>query len=175
MSLDLWLGAGIPEDVVEKAIEWVARLDGTELPQSERADFLTWLDEAPEHQWAYEEISEAWSKLHGLREVADVLHRSQVVQFLTRTESTPPDQAASTAGIVPSQTMSTAIAISSQATSTYSTGSNQTKSVAGTISSQTASATMCSGSDASRFDLFSVLSWSALALVAAGLFAGIAH
>lgn len=151
MSLDLWLGAGIPEDVVEKAIEWVARLDGNELPETERADFFAWLDEAPEHQWAYEEISEAWSKLHGLREVADVLHRSQVVHFPGRTESTPPDQVASAA-----------IAISSQATSTASTVSNQTGSTAVYPESVT-----------SRFDLYSVLSWSALALVVVGLFAGI--
>ena len=121
MSLDEWLGVGIPEDIVEKAIEWVARLDGTELPETERAEFFTWLDEAPEHQWAYEEISEAWSKLHGLREVADVLHRSQVVHFPSQTASTSP------------------IAVPGL----------------------------------SRFDLYSVLSWSALALVAAGLFAGI--
>ena len=79
------------------------------------------MDEAPEHQWAYEEISEAWSKLHGLREVADVLHRSQVVHFPSQTASTFP------------------IAVPRL----------------------------------SRFDLYSVFSWSAIALVAAGLFAGI--
>jgi ferric-dicitrate binding protein FerR (iron transport regulator) len=122
MSLDEWLGVGIPEDTVEKAIEWVARLDGTELPETERAEFFSWLDEAPEHQWAYEEISEAWSKLHGLREVADILHRSQVVHFPSQTASTFPITAP----------------------------------------------------ESSRFDLYSALSWSALALVAAGLFSGIA-
>jgi len=121
MSLDEWLGVGIPEEIVEKAIEWVARLDGTELPEAERAEFFAWLDEAPEHQWAYEEISEAWSKLHRLREVADVLHRSQVVHFPSQTASTSP------------------IAVPGL----------------------------------SRFDLYSVFSWSAIALVAAGLFAGI--
>ena len=164
MSLDEWLGAGIPEDVVEKAIEWVARLDGSELPPSERADFFTWLDEAPEHQWAYEEISEAWSKLHGLREVADVLHRSQVLHFPSRTESAPPDQAGSAA-----------IAISSQATNTASGVSNQIKTTASPVSAQTASTTTYPDSVISRFDFYSVLSWSALALVAAGLFAGIAR
>lgn len=79
MSLDEWLGIGIPDEVVDEAIAWVAKLDGETIEADEKFAFFVWLDAAPEHQWAYEEISEAWSKLRGLQAVKDSLVRSEVV------------------------------------------------------------------------------------------------
>ena len=79
MSLDEWLGIGIPDDIVDDAIAWVAKLDGDTIDPDEKRAFFDWLDAAPEHQWAYEEISEAWSKLKGLQAVKDSLVRSEVI------------------------------------------------------------------------------------------------
>ena len=81
MSLDGWLGIGLRDQVVDEAIEWVIRLDDSDLSDHDRLQFFIWLEQSPEHHWAYEEISEVWSKLHGLREVADALHRSEVIAF----------------------------------------------------------------------------------------------
>jgi ferric-dicitrate binding protein FerR (iron transport regulator) len=83
MSLDEWLGIGLADEIVDDAIVWVAKLDGDTLSDEEKRAFFVWLDAAPEHQWAYEEISEAWSKLKGLQAVKDSLVRSEVV-YLTR-------------------------------------------------------------------------------------------
>lgn len=82
MSLDEWLGIGLSDEIVDEAIVWVAKLDGDTLSEDEKRAFFVWLDAAPEHQWAYEEISEAWSKLKGLQAVKDSLVRSEVV-YLT--------------------------------------------------------------------------------------------
>ena len=81
MSLDGWLGIGLRDQVVDEAIEWVIRLDDSDLSEHDRRQFFIWLEQSPEHHWAYEEISEVWSKLHGLREVADAMHRSEVITF----------------------------------------------------------------------------------------------
>lgn len=81
MSLDEWLGIGLPDEIVDEAIVWVAKLDGDTLNDEEKQAFFVWLDAEPEHQWAYEEISEAWSKLKGLQAVKDSLVRSEVVYF----------------------------------------------------------------------------------------------
>lgn len=86
MSLDEWLGIGLPEEIVEDAIVWVAKLDGDTVANKEKQAFFLWLDAAPEHQWAYEEISEAWSKLKGLQAVKDALIRSEVVYINTPVE-----------------------------------------------------------------------------------------
>ena len=82
MSLDEWLGIGLADEIVDEAIAWVAMLDGDTLGDDEKRSFFAWLDAAPEHQWAYEEISEAWSKLKGLQAVKESLMRSEVV-YLT--------------------------------------------------------------------------------------------
>jgi len=84
MSLDEWLGIGLPDDIVEEAIVWVAKLDGGEINVEEKQAFFAWLDSAPEHQWAYEEISEAWSKLRGLQAVKESLIRSEVLHLPAR-------------------------------------------------------------------------------------------
>ena len=67
MSLDEWLGIGIPAESIDAAIDWVAKIDQQPLTSEQERVFLAWLDEQPENQWAFEEISEAWSRINGAR------------------------------------------------------------------------------------------------------------
>jgi transmembrane sensor len=88
-SLDEWLGIGLPDEVVSEAIDWIVKLDSETMSDEERRAFFVWLDEKPEHQWAYEELSEVWSKLHGLKSIKERLLSSEVVPFEVRDKTSP--------------------------------------------------------------------------------------
>ena len=42
---------------------------------------MAWLDEQPENQLAFEEISEAWSRINGLQEVKAAVLLSRILSF----------------------------------------------------------------------------------------------
>ena len=81
MSLDEWLGIGIPAESIDAAIDWVAKIDQQPLTSEQERIFLAWLDEQPDNQWAFEEISEAWSCINGLQEVKAAVLRSRILSF----------------------------------------------------------------------------------------------
>ena len=81
MSLDEWLVIGIPAESIDAAIDWVAKIDQQPLTSEQERVFLAWLDEQPENQWSFEEISEAWSRINGLQEVKAAVLRSRILSF----------------------------------------------------------------------------------------------
>ncbi|AWL10764.1 hypothetical protein HMF8227_00256 [Saliniradius amylolyticus] len=62
MSIDEWVGYGIPEEIIEQAISWLTRLDSGEMSDDEKALFMSWLDDDPTHRWAFEEMSTVWAR-----------------------------------------------------------------------------------------------------------------
>lgn len=62
MNFDEWLCYGIPENISHEAASWLAKLDGDHLSLVEKTQFYTWLAQDPQHQWAFEELSEVWAK-----------------------------------------------------------------------------------------------------------------
>jgi hypothetical protein len=62
MNFDEWVCYGIPEHISHDATMWLAKLDGDSLSVDEKIDFYTWLADDPQHQWAFEELSELWAK-----------------------------------------------------------------------------------------------------------------
>ena len=81
MSLDGWIARGVPEEVADVAIQWVARLDSNEISDADRAAFFAWLDASPINRWAYNDISESWTKLSTLNEMGHRVDRAKVLQF----------------------------------------------------------------------------------------------
>ncbi|MEH6548380.1 MAG: DUF4880 domain-containing protein [Pseudomonadales bacterium] len=80
MSIDDWIGSGIPDEVMEAAAVWVARLDDEDTSLQTRQDFFSWLDNNPMHRWAYEEISESWARMSTLQKPSE-LAGDNVVPF----------------------------------------------------------------------------------------------
>lgn len=62
MSLEGWVGIGIPDEIAEQAIEWVILLDSEQASLEEEVEFYDWLDEDYIHRWAFEELSEFWAR-----------------------------------------------------------------------------------------------------------------
>jgi ferric-dicitrate binding protein FerR (iron transport regulator) len=83
MVIDEWICAGLPDDVVDSATAWVARLDNPPIPADELVQFFDWLDGDPQHRWAYEEISQAWGRTQSLQAMSSELQRSEVLVFPT--------------------------------------------------------------------------------------------
>lgn len=81
MSLDEWIGHGIPDDVVDSAIVWIAKLDSVDMTQQQREDFYQWLNDDPTHRWAFEELSEIWAKTSVLRDQEHLVEQSQILHF----------------------------------------------------------------------------------------------
>lgn len=81
MSLDEWVGHGIPDEVIDLAIVWIAKLDSQNLTEQERQSFYCWLDEDPTHRWAFEELSEIWAKTSLLKDKEHLVEQSRVLHF----------------------------------------------------------------------------------------------
>ena len=62
MSLEEWMAIGIPDDIADEAMEWIAILDSDVCSLRQQQDFQHWLDIDPIHLWAFEELSEFWAK-----------------------------------------------------------------------------------------------------------------
>ena len=76
-----WLGTNISDVVMDDAASWMAILDSERCNMADRASFAQWLDEDPNHRWAFEEISEVWAKLRTLNDVEPLLQQPDVVLF----------------------------------------------------------------------------------------------
>jgi ferric-dicitrate binding protein FerR (iron transport regulator) len=62
VSLEEWVGVGIPDEIVEQAIAWVTLLDSDDATLEQQVEFYRWLETDSIHQWAFEELSEFWAK-----------------------------------------------------------------------------------------------------------------
>lgn len=60
-QLDDWLAMGIPEPIVNDAVEWIVKLDG-EPDAALQTEFMQWLDQDLLHRWAFEELSALWAR-----------------------------------------------------------------------------------------------------------------
>ena len=81
MSVDEWVGHGIPDEIIDLAIVWIAKLDSQSLTESEKLEFYHWLDDDPMHRWAFEELSEIWAKTSLLKDKAHLIEQSQILHF----------------------------------------------------------------------------------------------
>lgn len=81
MSLDEWVGHGIPDEIIDLAIMWIAKLDAQNLSDKEKLEFYHWLDDEPMHRWAFEELSEIWAKTTLLKDKTHLLEQSQILHF----------------------------------------------------------------------------------------------
>jgi transmembrane sensor len=64
VSLEEWLAIGIPDDIADRAMAWIAKLDSESCSQQDHIAFQSWLAEDPIHQWAFEELSEFWARMN---------------------------------------------------------------------------------------------------------------
>ncbi|WP_237068013.1 FecR/PupR family sigma factor regulator [Microbulbifer guangxiensis] len=81
MQLDEWLCIGIPDDVMEQASAWLARLDADHVSLDERRQLAVWLDDDPLHRWAFEELSQLYARAASLSHVRGQIHAPQVMIF----------------------------------------------------------------------------------------------
>lgn len=99
MQLDEWLCIGIPDDVMEQASAWLARLDADHVSLGERRQLAVWLDEDPLHRWAFEELSQLYARVASLSHVRGQIHAPQVMIFPQ--VATPQQQPAIESGPAP--------------------------------------------------------------------------
>lgn len=83
MNFDEWICYGIPEHISQDASIWLAKLDGDNLSLSEKTDFYTWLAQDPQHQWAFEELTEMWAKTALLDNLSLEYKPIELVQLIT--------------------------------------------------------------------------------------------
>ena len=81
MSLDEWVGHGIPDEVVDSAIAWIAKLDSQDVTEQQRQEFYDWLDDDPMHRWAFEELSEIWARTSVLKDQEHLVEKSRILHF----------------------------------------------------------------------------------------------
>ena len=77
-TLQDWLPRDIPAAVTEDAAGWMARLDAECCTEADRLAFARWLDEDPQHRWAFQELSEVWARLRTLADVRPLLDQPTV-------------------------------------------------------------------------------------------------
>lgn len=83
MTIDEWVGEGIPDEVSEQAARWIAILDSDDIDPLEWKRFSEWLEKDPINRWAFEELSEVWARLETLGDSRHLLEESQVLDFPT--------------------------------------------------------------------------------------------
>ncbi|TKB45596.1 FecR/PupR family sigma factor regulator [Thalassotalea mangrovi] len=62
MSLEEWLAIGVPDEVADEAMQWIAKLDSEGFDLEQQEAFQAWLSADATHLWAFEELSEFWAK-----------------------------------------------------------------------------------------------------------------
>ncbi|MFT5813175.1 MAG: hypothetical protein ACI9VT_000915 [Psychroserpens sp.] len=91
MSLEEWVGVGIPDEIVEQAISWVTLLDSDDATLEQQVEFYQWLEADSIHQWAFEELSEFWAKSQMTKEHIALLDDSSVTNLNKLISSTNND------------------------------------------------------------------------------------
>ncbi|MDN3653926.1 FecR/PupR family sigma factor regulator [Thalassotalea ponticola] len=64
MSLEEWLVIGVPDEIADQAMTWIAIFDSDQVTQQQHQKFQLWIEQDPTHLWAFEELSEFWAKSH---------------------------------------------------------------------------------------------------------------
>ena len=81
MSLEEWVGVGIPDEIVEQAISWVTLLDSDDATLEHQVEFYQWLEADSIHQWAFEELSEFWAKSQLSKEHISLLEEDSIASL----------------------------------------------------------------------------------------------
>lgn len=81
MQLDEWLCIGIPDQVMDQASAWLARLDADHVSLEERRGLSRWLDDDPLHRWAFEELSQLYARAATLSQVRAQIDAPKVLLF----------------------------------------------------------------------------------------------
>jgi hypothetical protein len=90
MSIDEWLGFGVPEEILEQATQWLALLDSNQVTDQQRADFFAWLAADPLHAIAFEELSELWARTSVIKNFQQLIEESKVLAFTRHGKSGAP-------------------------------------------------------------------------------------
>lgn len=93
MQLDEWLCIGIPDEVMDEASAWLARLDADHVSLDERQQLSVWLDEDPLHRWAFEELSLLFARVSTLGGVRGQIDAPRVLIF---PHAAPPQESVAT-------------------------------------------------------------------------------
>ena len=81
MSLEEWVGVGIPDEIVAQAISWVTLLDSDDATLEQQVEFYQWLEADSIHQWAFEELSEFWAKSQLTKEHIALLDEGSITNL----------------------------------------------------------------------------------------------
>jgi hypothetical protein len=87
MSIDEWLGFGVPEEILEQATEWLALLDSNQVTDKQRVAFFAWLAADPLHAIAFEELSELWARTSVIKNFQQLIVESKVLAFTRHGQS----------------------------------------------------------------------------------------
>lgn len=80
-SLDGWIGESVPDVIMDDAAAWLIMLDSESCNAADRIAFARWLGEDPTHQWAFEELSAIWARLHTLSEIKPRMDDAKIVRL----------------------------------------------------------------------------------------------
>jgi transmembrane sensor len=89
-SLGDWIPEDIPEAIMDDAARWMALLDSEQCNEADRLSFAIWLDEDPQHRWAFQELSEVWARLRTLADVKPLLDQPVVSRLPSVRPAKPP-------------------------------------------------------------------------------------
>ncbi|MFT2089783.1 FecR family protein [Paraglaciecola sp. 2405UD69-4] len=79
MTIFEWVVDNIPDEKLDEAALWIARLDSEEVTKQDQVDFAIWLQSDPIHAKAYEELTPVWAKLSTLSELNVLLEHEDIV------------------------------------------------------------------------------------------------
>jgi hypothetical protein len=91
VSLEEWVGVGIPDEIVEQAISWVTLLDSDNATLEQQVEFYQWLEADSIHQWAFEELSEFWAKSQLSKKHISLLEEDSIINLNELISSTDND------------------------------------------------------------------------------------
>ncbi len=71
------LSAKTHKQAKKDALQWLIKLQSPELSQEDEARFFAWLEEAPEHQFAYVQAEQLWERTGNLKALIKLLKNHQ--------------------------------------------------------------------------------------------------
>ncbi len=90
--VDEWIGEKIPEDILDEAAVWIARLDSDQATRHDRLEFARWLDKDPVHQHAFQELSPVWARMSTLGGIKNLIDNEKVVELTRRAHTSQQEE-----------------------------------------------------------------------------------
>ncbi|MEP0354346.1 MAG: FecR domain-containing protein [Paraglaciecola sp.] len=79
MTIHEWVVDNIPDDKLDEAALWIARLDSEEVTKKNHRDFAKWLQSDPINAKAYEELTPVWARLSTLSELKELVDHEDII------------------------------------------------------------------------------------------------